>query len=389
MNRTSFLRWAAALSATLALLGLEWLGAQRSGSQALWADAIHVGLDALAILVAGLVLVRPGQGTVRGVLVIQAGLLVLLGGLSGLRVLGILPAHQHFTDPDLALRVALVGLAANVGAAWMLRGDHGLRGALMHAVADAAGSLLAVAGLALAKATGDASWDGLAAVAICATMWLLAALLVAGLLQRDAPALGHEHERPAAGSAALAAFLIACTLLVAATATQATPTPVWRFLHPSEEIAHGELTGVGPWDPAMQAPAGSLSARIRLELEGTPNLLAEPPSFDIRLVHDGQVLSHATWDPGQGPLTLATSRWSPVPVEVRGGAERVAASLPELPARELVLVVEPRVTSLAPAVDSGWQISWRTAVETVEPFEVRPTAPVGCPPPKLWLAGLC
>ena len=386
----SHLRWAAALAATLALLCLELLGASRSGSQALWADALHVGLDALAILGAGLLFLRPFARRQRAVLAAQAGLLVMLGALYALRVLGFLPAHQHFTNPDLALRVAIVGLVANLGAAWMLRGDNGLRGALAHALADAAGSVLAVAGLTMAKATGDASWDALAALAICATMWLLAAILASTLLRRPDPGAAEvrEPQRSAAGSLALAAVLVACTLLVAASATAAAATPTWRFLHPSVGVDHGDLEGNGPWEQAMQAPAGSLSARLLLELRGAPRLLAEEPRFDVSIWHAGTLLAQSTWDPAN-PLELATDRWSTVPVEVEGDHAMVNASVPDLPARDLVVEVKPLQGSIAPGVDEGWRLEWRLFVETVEPFKVEPRQPVACPPPPKLLAQPC
>lgn len=381
----SWIRWAAALAATIALIGLDLLGASRSGSQALWADVIHVSLDGLAIALAGLTFIRPGKRTATMILAIQAALMLLLGGLYALRVLGFLPIHQHFRDPDLAFRVALLGLLANLGAAWMLRGQDSLKGALYHALGDAMGSVFATAALFLVKLTGDTSWDTTGALLMCATMWLIGSFMATqvarSLVGKQSPP-GPEHDRSAIGSLALAAFLIVATLLVGATAAS-TPPPTWRFLYPDVEIAHGDLDGAGPWTFPQEVPAGAVAATIRIHLVSRPTLLTSDPSFEVTILDGTEELASAVWHPAGEPWMLETPRWTRVPIEAVGDWNEIQADLPDLPARTLRFEVQPLVGSNAPQLDQGWDLEWRLSIETIQPFEVNPLQPAPCPAPPL------
>ena len=151
-------------------LVVEFSGGLLFGSLALLADAVHMLSDvaALAIaLVATALVSRPRSkrhtfGLLRsevlaaqanGVLLFAAGVWVLV---ESARRIGDPPETQGLG----VLGVAAVGLAINLGSAWLLHGSRhdnlNMRGAYLHMLADAAGSVAAI--VAGAAALASAFW---------------------------------------------------------------------------------------------------------------------------------------------------------------------------------------------------------------------------------------
>jgi len=182
------------LVANVGLLAVQIVGAAAFGSLALLADAGHQGSDVVALLVAVAAQAVAARGPnddytfglrraeVMGAL---ANAVLLLAAAAWV----VAEAVQRLGDPPEVsgwgvATLGVAGLVVNGGCAWLLHrtGDrsHNIRGAALHLVGDAAGSLGVVAA-GTAVAIGGPDWiDAMVALPI-------AALLVwtgAGLVRR-------------------------------------------------------------------------------------------------------------------------------------------------------------------------------------------------------------
>jgi cobalt-zinc-cadmium efflux system protein len=168
------------LGVTAAFLVVEVLGAVWTGSLALLADAGHMLTDVgglalalFAIWIAG----RPptpakSYGYYRAeILAALVNALVLLAVAGAILV----EAYRRLgAPPDVLggpmLAIAIVGLVANLGCAWLLHADAGtslnVRGAYLHVLGDALSSVGVVVAAAVVVATGSTVADPLASVAI-------------------------------------------------------------------------------------------------------------------------------------------------------------------------------------------------------------------------------
>ena len=159
-----------ALAINTGFFVVELAGALLADSLTLLADAVHMITDSASLglaLFAAWVAARPPDAK-RTYGYHRAEVLgALINGVFLLGVVGyvLFDAYQRIQNPrpvdaDLVILVGLVGLAANVAAAWVLT-DHrdslNVEGAFLHLLADAAGSVAAVA-LGVALLVSDAYW---------------------------------------------------------------------------------------------------------------------------------------------------------------------------------------------------------------------------------------
>ncbi len=151
-----------------------------SGSLALLADAGHMVTDAAALGLAGLaawLVARPPSPRHSYGLGRAESLAALTNAVAMLAVVALIAvaAWGRFQSPrtidgPLVSAVALVGLAVNLLVAWVLaRGDSELdvRGALLHVMGDALGSVAAIVSGLVIWATGWAPIDPLLSLLIC------------------------------------------------------------------------------------------------------------------------------------------------------------------------------------------------------------------------------
>ncbi|MBI2159794.1 MAG: cation transporter [Candidatus Rokubacteria bacterium] len=173
-------RLTATLVVTAAFLLVGVAGALWSGSLALLADAGHMLTDvgglALALFAIWIAARPPTpektygyyRAEILAALVNALVLLVVAGGVLWEAYRRILAPPDVLGGPMLA--VAAVGLAANVGCAWLLHDDAGaslnVRGAYLHVLGDALASLGVVLAAAIVLWTGWTLADPLAGVAI-------------------------------------------------------------------------------------------------------------------------------------------------------------------------------------------------------------------------------
>jgi cobalt-zinc-cadmium efflux system protein len=184
------------LSGAMALTGVIFLvelaGGWYSGSLALIADATHMAVDLLGLGLSlfAAMLARLPADPKRTFGYRRAEVLAALGNAVALMVATgfiLREAWSRWTfatpiAPGPMLGVAAVGLAANLGSAALLwresRGNINLRGALMHVLSDAAGSVGAlIAGVVIWR-TRWYEADALASALICVgivltAFWLL------------------------------------------------------------------------------------------------------------------------------------------------------------------------------------------------------------------------
>lgn len=170
-----------ALVINTAFIVVELVGAYLSGSLALLADAVHMVTDSASIglaLFAAWIATRPAdekrtygyqRAEVLGALANALFLLAVVGYV-------LFDAVQRFQDPrpidaTIVVGVGAVGLLANLAAAYVLLGKRDLlnvEGAFLHLLADAAGSVAAIAAGVAIAATGWYVLDPLFAVLISA-----------------------------------------------------------------------------------------------------------------------------------------------------------------------------------------------------------------------------
>jgi len=181
-------RWVVAI--TLAMMAGEIVAGSLYGSMALLADGWHMGTHAAALGVTlfAYVYARRHAGDPR--YTFGTGKVGALGGFAsavGLAVVALLvlgESAMRLASPvairfDEAIAVAFLGLAVNVGCAWLLREqehghgehdhhhhehehhrdhghhrDHNLRAAYLHVLADALTSVLAIAALVAGRGLG-------------------------------------------------------------------------------------------------------------------------------------------------------------------------------------------------------------------------------------------
>lgn len=200
-----------ALLASSTVMVVELWAAFRTGSLALLSDAGHLLADVsgLALAYAALTVAgRPassqatfGYGRAEVLAAAVNGLLVVAVALGIVwQAIGRLDSPLDSLDTGLVLKVGLVGLAANIFAAWLLREDAqeniNAQGAFLNVMGDALASLGVLAATLLVHFTGDTRWDTfvsfLVAAIILAAAWGMLRGAVAILLERAPP-----HLRPA------------------------------------------------------------------------------------------------------------------------------------------------------------------------------------------------
>lgn len=191
-----------ALALTLGFAAVEAVAGWLAGSLALLSDAGHMVTDSLSLavaLVAAIIALRPpsarmSYGYAR-VEVLAAlfnagfmfGVILLIGWNAVLRLRSPQPV-----DGGTVIWIAALGLAVNLLVAWLLsRGDHAhnlnARGALLHVLGDALGSVAALLSGAVIHFTGWLPIDPLLSLGICALIatstWRLAREAVHTLME--------------------------------------------------------------------------------------------------------------------------------------------------------------------------------------------------------------
>lgn len=153
----SFRVLAIALAINTVFFVIELAGALYSGSLALLADAVHMLTDSLSLglaLLAAWVATRPPDSKRTYGYQRTEVLAALVNGLLLVATVGYIlyEAVGRFLDPPsvdpvVIVVVGLLGLGANLAAAYVLMGDRdnlNVRGAFLHLVADAASSVATV-----------------------------------------------------------------------------------------------------------------------------------------------------------------------------------------------------------------------------------------------------
>lgn len=180
-----------AFALTLVFFLVELVGGWWTGSLALIADAVHMGFDVVALGVslfaAKLSLLPPDSKRTFGYKRVEV-LAALGNGVALLVAVGIIlgEAWHRWSSPRLILAgpmlvVAVLGLACNVAAGLMLyKHSHNinLRGAFLHVVSDALGSVAAIAAAGVILATGWQRADSIASMLICVGIILTSLLLI-------------------------------------------------------------------------------------------------------------------------------------------------------------------------------------------------------------------
>lgn len=169
-----------ALLLTLAFAAVEAGAGFWSGSLALLGDAAHMVTDSaslgLAAFAAWLAQRRPTQRHTYGygrveTLAALANVLFMVGVVGGIAWAALHRLEQPApVDGRAVTLVALVGLAINVGVAWLLmHGEQTMntRGALLHVLGDLFGSLAALAAGVVVMWTGWTPIDPLLSLLIC------------------------------------------------------------------------------------------------------------------------------------------------------------------------------------------------------------------------------
>ncbi len=204
-----------ALAVTVAIMLVEALGGLWTGSLALLADAGHMLTDAAALGVSlfavWIARLPPDRARTFGyhraevlaALANGAGLWLLIGVLLHAAVARLLAPPEVKGLPMLV--IALIGLAANLGCLAFLSGhgheDLNIRGAYLHVLSDALGSVGAVLAAAALLTTGWRYADPLVSLAIGVLMaqssWGLIRDSVHILLEGTPPRLELEKVRAA------------------------------------------------------------------------------------------------------------------------------------------------------------------------------------------------
>jgi cation diffusion facilitator family transporter len=210
-----------------AMMLAEIIGGSLFGSIALIADGLHMSTHAGALLLAALAYTYARKHAENAYFTFGTGkfgdlagfasaiVLAMIALLIGYEAVGRLlsPVPIHFRD---AIPIAALGLAVNIVSAWLLSGgdhqhghDHGhdhahgaahrdnnMRAAVVHVIADAAVSVLVIAGLLLARAFGWVWMDPAAGIvgAIVIASWSLGLIRDTGAILLDANPDRHMTE---------------------------------------------------------------------------------------------------------------------------------------------------------------------------------------------------
>ena len=177
-------RLAAALALIVAFMVVEVVAGILASSLALLSDAAHMLTDAAAIalsLVAARLARRPAAGAMtyglrraeilsaqfNGATLLVLGLLIVYEGVRRL-------ASPPDTEGAAVLVVALVGVAVNLAAAWLLaranRRSLNVEGAFQHILTDLAAFVATAVAGAVILTTGFREADGIAAILVAAIM---------------------------------------------------------------------------------------------------------------------------------------------------------------------------------------------------------------------------
>lgn len=182
----------AALGLTILFLGVEVAGGVLSGSLALLADAGHLATDvaALALALFALRLADRPPTAAKTFGYRRTEILAALANgvaLVGISLVVVIEAVGRIADPQpirsgLMLAVASAGLLANlVAGALLIRGRKrslNIRGAFLHVVGDALGSLGAIVAALVIASTGWLAVDALVALGIAGLILVSAWQLV-------------------------------------------------------------------------------------------------------------------------------------------------------------------------------------------------------------------
>lgn len=204
---------ALSLAITSIVMIVQIVGAVLSGSLALFADAVHMFTDAAALviaLVAGVVAARPAndrrtfgyqRAEVFGALVNGVILLVLSAWVAFEGVSRLVEPRETEVEGGLMLVVAIVGLAANGVALWLLsaaqRRSINVRGAYLEVLGDLIGSAAVIVAAVVVVVTGWVQADAIASLLIAAMIIPRAIGLlreVVSVLAESAPKGTHVRE---------------------------------------------------------------------------------------------------------------------------------------------------------------------------------------------------
>jgi len=219
-------RWVVAL--TLAMMVGEIAAGVAFGSMALLADGWHMGTHAAALGVAAFAYAYARRHASDPRYSFGTGKVGALGGFAsavGLAVVALLvlvESLERLASPvrirfDQAIAVAALGLAVNLGSAWLLRErghghdhhpdhdgdpdldlhrDHNLRAAYLHVLADALTSVLALVALLAGRTLGWTFMDPVMGIvgSLVIARWSLRLLRETGAVLLDAE-VGEERRR--------------------------------------------------------------------------------------------------------------------------------------------------------------------------------------------------
>ncbi len=196
---------AGALIITATVMVLEIIAGLLSNSLALLADAGHMATDAAALgmsLFACWIARQPATRTKTYGFYRTEILAALLNGLTLWLVVAWIIYHavQRFVHPPVVrapmmLVTAVIGLAANLGCAWLLRPSQAqslnMRSAYLHVLSDALGSVSVIAAAVVIQMTGWSLADPLASLLVCGLIlwssWKLISQSVNILLEGTPP----------------------------------------------------------------------------------------------------------------------------------------------------------------------------------------------------------
>lgn len=173
---------AAALAITTGICVAEFVGGWLSGSVALLADAMHMLSDAAGLLIAVLAVLIGRRQASRTATYGYRRTEVLAAAANALSVLIItvfivIEAVRRLRAPaeidaGTMIGIAVVGLAANVVSAWVLARHRersvNVRGAYLHVMVDALGSVAVIVAGTVVALTGFAAADVIASLIIAA-----------------------------------------------------------------------------------------------------------------------------------------------------------------------------------------------------------------------------
>ena len=204
---------AISLALTAVVMVVQVVGAALSGSLALLADAVHMFTDAAALviaLIASIVAARPAndrrtfgyqRAEVLGALINGVILLVLSAWVAIEGVTRLVEPSDVEVEGSLMLIVAVLGLAANGVAMWLLssaqRTSINVRGAYLEVLGDLIGSAAVIVAAIVIVTTGWVQADAIASLFIAAMIVPRAIVLlreVVSVLVESAPQGTHVRE---------------------------------------------------------------------------------------------------------------------------------------------------------------------------------------------------